>query len=492
MPRLLLWLGLLGLPVTASCAQPRVQALPFAQAGGTTLDARWVFGEVAGVTPEHYEVSLDTENATTPGGSVRFVGNEHGIYHTIWTEVPLKPNRKAAFLLEVQWDQFLTDDGAQPFLWVRMDQAEQMLGMVDSHSQESTKVGAWQSTRLLAAIPLEADHLLIGVGLFGAGIAQFDNLQVRLGQASTVSSAAATTYVEDFLEVVESQAMMSGNVDWEQMRLDMASLIQGASSTADTYPAIRYCLEALGDHHSRLLTPAFIASYLTPDTEAVDSPSAIVLPEWERLEGNLGYLWLPGHLSFDEESPRAYASALARGLEGLQDCQGIVLDLRNNDGGNMWPMLAGLGPLLSAEVIGSFQYPNGLVQEWWWRNGMSGSAEDLGTTVEPAHTATFPEDLPIAILTSRWTGSSGEATLVSFLGRSKVRTFGQATAGLSTGNSSLPLADGAILLLTTSVYADRTGKQYGGRIEPDVTVPAQANPGEEDRVLELALDWLQL
>ena len=47
-----------------------------------------------------------------------------------------------------------------------------------------------------------------------------------------------------------------------------------------------------------------------------------------------------------------------------------------------------------------------------------------------------------------------------------------------------------MLLLTTSVYADRTGRLYGGRIEPDVEIPPRAE-GEEDAALQAAIAWLK-
>lgn len=73
----------------------------------------------------------------------------------------------------------------------------------------------------------------------------------------------------------------------------------------------------------------------------------------------------------------------------------------------------------------------------------------------------------MAVLQGRRTFSSGEATLLSFIGRANTRRFGEASGGLSTANRVYPLPDGAALVLTTSVMADRTGRAYGGPVEPD-------------------------
>lgn len=486
-------MALLILSALASCAQPRIHALPFASDTGESLHPRWTEGEVTGVTPEHYVLTLDRNPASERAGSLRFEGEAPGVYHTVWTTVPLPEQRAAALLLEVEWNQYREGSTGPPFVWVRMDRGEEVLGMVDSRDLPQAESGTWSDFTLKVPIPREAEELVLGVGLLGTGVAQFGGLRASLGGSgySAPASPEAAAYLDDFLGIVESQAMMREQVDWPQMRKDLHSLTRGAKTTADTYPAIRFCLSALQDRHSRLLTPAYISAYdPVVEKDGSTSPAPMLLPEWERLEGDIGYLWLPGHLSFDDESPLRFAAEIARGVNDFQGCRGIVLDLRQNGGGNMWPMLAGLGPLLGAEVVGSFDYLDGSSDLWWYRNSEAGQGDYPGTKVNPPHEVSFAKDLSIAILTSRWTGSSGEATLVAFLGRPNVRTFGQPTTGLSTGNSSIPLADGAILLLTTSVYADRTGKQYGNRIQPDVEVPAQSASGEEDHALVAAIEWL--
>lgn len=504
--KLLSLLGLVGLLASTGCMQPVVvdsfadsgrMVMPFHNEYATGLDVAWTHGEVTGVTPEHYSVRLDRKNATTEGGSVRFEGTEQGVYHTIWDSLLLEEDREAAYLMEITFDQHLCDDTVVPLVWARLEQDGRMLSMVDTRAQERTTPGTWEGVVFQVAVPVHADSVTVGVGMMGSGVAQFDNFKVRLQPPLDMEPASqeAKTYLEEFLAVVEADAMRKDNVDWVQMHKDMASLTRGAVTTADTYPALHFCLDALGDRHSRLLTPAYLTSLdssggsAAPGKEGSAGPG-ITLPKGERLEGDLGYLWLPGILSFDDAGLQAYASSNARALEELQDCRGFVIDLRQDGGGNMWPMLAGLGPLLGAEVVGSFRYPDGTQDDWWWRDGQSGQADIPCTRVDPPHASTFPDDIPLAILPSRGTGSSGEATLVAFLGRPNVRTFGQATAGLSTGNSTIDLTDGAILLLTTSVYADRTGKLYGQAIEPDVPVPTWQGEGEDEALVQ-AQAWLR-
>lgn len=75
---------------------------------------------------------------------------------------------------------------------------------------------------------------------------------------------------------------------------------------------------------------------------------------------------------------------------------------------------------------------------------------------------------PIAVLQDEWTASSGEAVLASFRGLDGVRTFGTDSAGYTSANVSHTLFDGATIVLTESLYVDRTGRNYEeGAIAPD-------------------------
>ena len=75
--------------------------------------------------------------------------------------------------------------------------------------------------------------------------------------------------------------------------------------------------------------------------------------------------------------------------------------------------------------------------------------------------------------------------LIAFRDRSDARSFGVATCGLTTGNQSFFLSDGASLILTVSTMADRSLKAYGGVLVPDEVIddPAQT--------VARAVSWLE-
>jgi C-terminal processing protease CtpA/Prc len=150
----------------------------------------------------------------------------------------------------------------------------------------------------------------------------------------------------------------------------------------------------------------------------------------------------------------------------------------------MWPMIAGLTPLLGSGVLGSFEGRDGKSDKW--------TAADPRFAVAPPPALNDLQSAWVAVLTGPQTGSSGEFVAIAFRSRPRTRSFGLPTAGLSTSNDTFPLPDGSMIALTTAVGADRTGKRYGGQIEPDEIVEAgkPAWPGD-DATLAAAVRWLK-
>lgn len=98
------------------------------------------------------------------------------------------------------------------------------------------------------------------------------------------------------------------------------------------------------------------------------------------------------------------------------------------------------------------------------------------------------------MLTGPLTAHLGEAIVVAFAGRARTRRFGEGTRGVPIGNTSIPLADGALLVLTVTVDADRTGTRYDDVILPDETVAIDWTRfgTADDPVMAAARRWLAL
>lgn len=323
-------------------------------------------------------------------------------------------------------------------------------------------------------------------------------------------SPFARAYLTDALDVMEDNSVRRFVIDWVQFRqatFDSAAAI-GAQTSRDTYDAIRFAVEMLGDNHSSFRTPESLGSSATLATGASGSSERAIRassvpfgePAAHRLPGEIGYIHVPLHSSRTVGDGVLFADRiqeLIRGVDGPGTC-GWIVDVRGNLGGNMWPMVAGVGPVLGEDTLGFFVDPDPSVprRAWTYENGQAASGGNVNAISTVLYELIRP-DPTVAVLWEEHTASSGEAVATAFVGRPNTRSFGEPSFGLSTGNRLFLLSDGAGINLTTVTFADRTGTVYGGRIPPEVVVEHQLSDQEapdptvgDDPVVLAALDWL--
>lgn len=287
--------------------------------------------------------------------------------------------------------------------------------------------------------------------------------------AGLVSAAAAATpaaaiepqhYAADALDVMEGIGYYVDLATWPAQRAAAERAVRGAPDTTATHPALRIALAAAGGRHSRLLGPGERLSDLGPPP----APPAV-------RTGSAGVttITVPRLVTDDLGERDRYAATLADGLHRAApdtSC-GWVVDLRGNTGGDMWPMVAGLTPLLPDGPALSFVARDGQRHTVEARGGAALLDGTEQAAVADAAPVREPGGAPVAVLQDGDTASSGEATLLALRGLPQVRTFGADSAGYSSANVTIPLPDGATMLLTTALFADRTGRLFGGMIPPD-------------------------
>jgi len=332
---------------------------------------------------------------------------------------------------------------------------------------------------------------------------------------------AARTYLAQALDLMQQNALNKSSIDWPHLREETFARAKQAKSTADTYPAIAFALTQLKERHSFLQLPDNLPgpqketiSVQIDQVRGASPPSASPSPfaPQKQMQGHIdrrngkvfAHVLVPmciGQYSEWEKNAPDFQQ-FAEKLHGIvmdlqaQKPDGWLIDLRGNGGGNMWPMLAGIGPVLGEGDLGAFESPNGDREAWFYKAGKAGSRSAQGQDEIAAYIEQPPFALPgvpwVAVLLDRGTASSGEAIAISFAGRPRERSFGEHTGGFSTSNQMYPLSDGAALFLCVAIEADRTGRRYPDGIDPDVKLPAPATrPAEEiDAVLQAAEDWI--
>ncbi len=302
-------------------------------------------------------------------------------------------------------------------------------------------------------------------------------------------------YLNHVLNIIQTKALRRNNVNWGSVRLKCTEMAQHARSTQDTYPAINYALSQLRDNHS----------FLEPKVQKSDKQTEETFSEPERVSSKnvltigkkkFGFI-VVGEFVGDGEEATKYAATIQQQIADAlgQKVSGWIVDLRGNVGGNMWPMLVGIGPVLGAGKLGYFVYPDMSVP-WFYERGQAGQNSKSGRTVNfqlSNSISDCAESAPVAVLIDSRTVSSGEAVTISFKGRKNTRLFGQHSGGLSTANQTIPLPDGATLYLTTCTEADRNHVVYDSGVAPDEVVEqGDVRLGDtKDPCVRAAIGWLE-
>ncbi len=301
-------------------------------------------------------------------------------------------------------------------------------------------------------------------------------------------------YVEQVLTIIEKYSLRRDSIDLKKMRENASTQVASAKSIKDCYPIVQTMLYELNDHHSHFMTKE--------DTKAWKSTSSTTSRYTEELDpfmgivlnGDIGYLNMNGFASGDSISLIDYSTKLQTLIKSLDSnrIKGWILDLRQNGGGNCWPMLTGIGPLLGDGICGYFINNNNIASSWFYNEGAAGIQSNEFVKVSGKGYKLMKNNNPIAVLTGANTASSGEVVVTAFRQKENTRSFGEPTAGLSTGNATFELSDGSMLVLTTTVYADRKGNRYGGRIVPDSSVKFsyQEIASDTDQVIKAAIEWI--
>jgi carboxyl-terminal processing protease len=292
-------------------------------------------------------------------------------------------------------------------------------------------------------------------------------------------------YLLHALRIMEENSLRRHEVDWRLLEEETLRL------GTDRHAALRFALARV-DRHSFLHVPT--DPQPQPNQSVSNQPTGQILRQGTR---TIALVAVPGFSGVSSEAAQQYAEDLRKIIDDLacQGCDGWIIDLRQNPGGNMWPMLLGLGPLLGTGVLGYFDSGQSQLG-WYCSNNAVGILDQNGHehVLCQLHAQTSEQSLdcgtaPVAVLIGPTTASSGEALAVAFRGRKNCRFIGEKTNGLSSSNQPFVLSDGAEMWLTVAYFADRNGVRYESGLEPDQEVKSDTQ-GDDDPAIFSAMECL--
>lgn len=308
-------------------------------------------------------------------------------------------------------------------------------------------------------------------------------------------------------------------IDWQDFKDKAFYDLQSVQTPTieDACGVIDRALMRLGDNHSLLTYPSFERSVVPNYVANIDprndsrftwafhkknwhtSIEAVASKEKDSVNfvepklcyrGDILVVSVPGFfLARDSSQRKIYQETLRHGLlqAAEKPLKGIVVDLLENGGGDMHPMLLGLSPILGPQTLGYFSTQSG---EQAWHINYGQNKSDIVSADDPRNFPLF--DIPVAVLAGPGTCSSGEIIFLSLRGRANTASLGLETYGASSGNKSFFLTeDGKLQMhLCASVSLDRNhqgsgnGKKAfdGGKIGVDI---------KSNSPLDDAITWLK-
>ncbi|HOO09345.1 MAG TPA: S41 family peptidase [Cyclobacteriaceae bacterium] len=284
-------------------------------------------------------------------------------------------------------------------------------------------------------------------------------------------------YLNEMLDYMEANHIDRKSIDWPAFRQAVQQKGAGAETISGADGAVLLALELLNDQTSFLVTSqGKVLAFSTPCTDA--APPEVTVP------ADVGYIKIP---AFGNSGVNA--AVFAEKMHGdirAQDKAGLkgwLVDLRGNTGGNMWPMVAGIGPILGEGTAGYFIDSNDVKNAFGYQDGASFYGEKPVVGVSFPYTL-LSADSKVAILVDHATTNAAEAVAIAFIGKANARSFGPTTCGRAGGNQAFTLSDGSILYLTVSFLKDRAETAQRGELTPDEIVT------DPILVFDKAVEWI--
>lgn len=294
------------------------------------------------------------------------------------------------------------------------------------------------------------------------------------GQDERVLSSDEKLFYKNLITVFRENSLEKEKIDWKDFE---KKVLEKALIRRDS--AIILALDLNGNPHTfyKTKTRNLYQTNRIVRTDTTFAKKCNNIDFKAELPG-IGYIEVP-RFGTDPTNPEGsksraekYINEIVDSIESIdrKKLNGWIIDLRNNTGGNMWPMLIALTPFYPNGTLGyfigdkkdiSWSKSNGQI----WYNEFSQTNKYLSA---PIFYKLKNKRLKIAVLIGSQTSSSGEAVAISTKSIKTSKLFGSKTSGYSTANKPIKIAEDEYLIVTTSVDADCNRQEYWDGISPDI------------------------
>ncbi|MGV6946932.1 S41 family peptidase [Sphingobacterium kyonggiense] len=292
--------------------------------------------------------------------------------------------------------------------------------------------------------------------------------------------------VDRFIDTLEKRSFMRHQVDFQKMRSETKIKVKNIQETDSLLTIFQSLVSSLKDHHSSvalseekddemaLLNMLASTTYKQAGMPAQNFQHRMVNEKY-------AYINVPGVLL---EHKRSFDTLQSQLLElDKQNPKAWIIDLTENDGGSYIPMVVPFHSLIDTNK--TFSYFEGEVDEQGNKilknefvvpeDGFyaDSSKEAKIVKLDSLQAVQLKNNkVPIIVLVSNITASSGEIFAAHFIGQRNVTLVGSKTNGLTSSNELIYVDKGYSVNLMTALLNDRNGKSYelGEGISPDIDI----------------------
>lgn len=306
-------------------------------------------------------------------------------------------------------------------------------------------------------------------------------------------------FVDSSFTILKQHSLYAKKVDWKKVEADVYARASAAKNKKEVFEALTIAFDALGDKHAAYFTNNMRYKLPNPELDARFSDSLRV--NWARgarivhkMIGDIGYVNVPAMAAGTQEEIDRYANWVYDAVAALavQNPKGWIIDLRTNGGGNIRPMMAGLGMFFDDGIMSYYVDRDGVAT-------MPGSFKDGDFRFDSVTQATIAKKIPslktakVAVLIGPGTSSSGEGVAYMFRQRPGSRLFGEPSGGFANSTDGFVFGRDSYYLISVSALGDKNKKVLPETVQPHETVTANDafNNLPADNAVKAAIAWLK-
>jgi carboxyl-terminal processing protease len=303
------------------------------------------------------------------------------------------------------------------------------------------------------------------------------------------------------INIMKRKALYADRVNWEPLKAKLMQATASVTSVKEAAFAFTMLYDELNDAHGAFFYgDTLFRSQLK--IKNVDKINEVTQRELRKgpmliahmLPGNFAFIRIPFVGAQDTASVIAFSNRLNDSVVNLLKLnpKGLIIDLRLNQGGNMYPMIAGLRSIFKEGIVSdSYTYE--------WGDEANDSVFFLKDSLIsgyyriPIYQLADYHHTRVAVLIGPSSASAGECVAASLTFREGTVLIGEESMGLTNGNDGFRLAPNIGFNLAVGVLKNGKGDRLYEVIQPDIWVPGGDNFEDlmQDAKVRKAVEWIE-